>query len=163
MGTENIERTTPLGLARYAYEYMDAAIIVDDATVEKRLPVQASYTPAYFLASHSIELSLKAFLLFKGNSLELLRKKYKHNISLLYDAAIKQGLDSYFDAKDCDINALKLLAEINKEHQLRYIQTGYKQFPLFSIVETLGVRLHQAVTKALGCGKTFTISYTNCD
>ena len=128
MGTENIERTTPLGLARYAYEYMDAAIIVDDATVEKRLPVQASYTPAYFLASHSIELSLKAFLLFKGNSLELLRKKYKHNISLLYDAAIKQGLDSYFDAKDCDINALKqwglVIWRVRVWLMLRCVQLG---------------------------------------
>jgi site-specific recombinase XerD len=63
MNKDNTERTTYFGLARYAYEYMHAAKIVDEATVDMREHVKASYTPTYFLALHSIELSFKAFLL----------------------------------------------------------------------------------------------------
>jgi hypothetical protein len=45
-----IERTTSVGLARFAYEYIDAAMLVDNAKGEVGLLSQASYTPAYFLA-----------------------------------------------------------------------------------------------------------------
>ena len=53
------ERTTAVGLARFAYEYIDAAILVDEAKGEVGLHSQASYTPAYFLALHGIELCFK--------------------------------------------------------------------------------------------------------
>jgi hypothetical protein len=60
---------------------MDAAIIIDDATAEKRLPVQASYTPDYFLAIHIIELSLKAYLLFKGGGSLSVVSSTKRNLA----------------------------------------------------------------------------------
>lgn len=47
--------TTPAGMHRFAMNYADAAFQVAQ---QPRL-----LGPAYFLAAHSIELSLKAFLL----------------------------------------------------------------------------------------------------
>ena len=45
---------------------------------------------------------------------------------------------------------MQLLVGLNDRHGLRYIRIGMKQFPLWSIVESLAVRLHQAVAPAVG-------------
>jgi len=144
------ERTTAIGLARFAYEYIDAAILVDNAKGEVGLLSQASYTPAYFLALHGIELCFKSFLLYKGVDVESLGKDYGHNLNKCLIASNARGLNNIFEMNEDDIRAFNLLVELNKEHQLRYIQTGFKTYPLWSIVEPLAVRLHQAVAKEVG-------------
>ena len=53
------DRTTAIGLARYAYDYLHAAIVVE---MNDPTPNHISPVPAYFLALHGIELTLKAFL-----------------------------------------------------------------------------------------------------
>lgn len=144
------ERTTAVGLARFAYEYIDAAILVDEAKGEVGLLSQASYTPAYFLALHGIELCFKSFLLHKGVDVESLGKDYGHNLNKCLVASNARGLNKLFEMNEDDTRAFNLLIELNKEHQLRYIQTGFKTYPLWSIVEPLAVRLHQAVAKEVG-------------
>ncbi len=144
------ERTTAIGLARFAYEYIDAAMLVDNAKGEVGLLSQASYTPAYFLALHGIELCFKSFLLHKGVDVESLGKDYGHNLQKCLIGANARGLNKIFEMNEDDTQAFNLLIELNKEHQLRYIQTGFKTYPLWSIVEPLAVRLHQAVAKEVG-------------
>jgi len=56
------DRTTAIGLARYGYEYIDAALVVDNEHAENHPGEQISPMPAYFLAYHGIELTLKAYL-----------------------------------------------------------------------------------------------------
>ena len=51
-----------------------------------------------------------------------------------------------------------MLAELNRGHGLRYIQTGYKQFPSWAIVEPLAVRLHQAIAPIVGY-HSFTVRF----
>jgi hypothetical protein len=150
MTQTKIERTTPIGLARFAFEYIDAAILVDEAKGEVGLLSQASYTPAYFLAVHGIELCLKSFLLHKGVDLESLSKHYGHNLNKCLVEANARGLKNIFEMNEGDRRAFDLLVELNREHQLRYIQTGFKTYPLWSIVEPLAVRLHQAVANEVG-------------
>jgi hypothetical protein len=145
-----IERTTAIGLARFAYEYIDAAMLVDDAKGQFGLLSQASYTPAYFLALHGIELCLKSYLLHKGVDVESLGKKYGHKLSKCLIDSNKLGLEAIFEMNDDDRKAFELLIELNRGNQLRYIQTGFKTYPLWSIVEPLAVRLHQAVAKEVG-------------
>ena len=60
------EQTTATGLARYAFEYIEAAMLVDADAAEKMPGNMISPTPAYFLALHGIELTLKAYLRQKG-------------------------------------------------------------------------------------------------
>lgn len=145
-----IERTTAIGLARFAYEYIDAAMLVDNAKGEVGLLSQASYTPAYFLALHGIELCFKAFLLHRGVDVETLVKDYGHNLNKCLVESNARGLKNIYEMNDDDRRAFELLIELNREHQLRYIQTGFKTYPLWSIVEPLAVRLHQAVAKEVG-------------
>ena len=150
MAQTKAERTTAIGLARFAYEYIDAAMLVDEAKGEVGLLSQASYTPAYFLALHGIELCFKSFLLYKGVDVESLVKDYGHNLNKCLVASNALGLNKIFEMNEDDTRAFNLLIELNREHQLRYIQTGFKTYPLWSIVEPFAVRLHQAVAKAVG-------------
>jgi hypothetical protein len=72
------DRTTAVGLARYAYEYIEAAMLVEhnDPT-----PSHISPVPAYFLALHGIELTLKSYLRHKGVTAKELRgQKYGHDL-----------------------------------------------------------------------------------
>jgi hypothetical protein len=150
MTQTKIERTTAVGLARFAYEYIDAAMLVDEAKGEVGMLSHASYTPAYFLVVHGIELCLKSFLLYKGVDVESLSKNYGHNLKKCLVESNARGLTVFFEMNENDHRAFNLLVELNKEHQLRYIQTGFKTFPLWSIVEPFAVRLHQAVAKEVG-------------
>jgi hypothetical protein len=154
------ERTTAIGLARYAYEYIDAANLVDDHEAELHPGSQISPTPAYFLAVHGIELTLKAFLRHHGVTVrELGSKKYGHDLHACYRKAKELGLLKLFKEHANDVDAMRMLVDLNQGHGLRYIRTGAKQFPLWSIVYPLAARLHQAVAPAVGCKKTFTMAF----
>jgi hypothetical protein len=152
------ERTTAIGLARYAYEYIEAAILVEhnDPT-----PTHISPIPAYFLAMHGIELTLKAYLRHNGIALKDLRgKKYGHDLHACHKKAKELGLPSIFKELPTDADAMRMLVGLNEHQGLRYIKTGMKHFPLWSLVEPLAVRLHQAVGPEVGY-KSFTNTYHN--
>lgn len=145
------DRTTAIGLARYAYEYIEAALVVDNDHAEKHPGSQISPVPAYFLAHHGIELTLKAYLRHTGMTVRELRsRKYGHDLLACYQKAQKLGLHDIFEETSNDANAMQMLVGLNDLHGLRYIRTGSKRFPLWSIVEPLAVRLHQAVAPLVG-------------
>ena len=154
------ERTTAIGLARYAYEYLEAAILVDKTIGERPGFEIVSPIPAYFLALHSIELSLKAFLRHHGvTARELRSKKYGHDIRACYRKAKELGLRNHFKMRADDMRAMLMLIDMNADHALRYIKTGYRRFPSWAIVEPFAVRLHQAIAPHVGFRKTFDIYY----
>lgn len=154
------ERTNAIGLARYAYEYIEAANLIDDHETERRPGSQISPIPAYFLAVHGIELTLKAFLRHHGMTVrELGSKKYGHDLHACYRRAKELGLLKLFKEHANDVDAMRMLVDLNQRHGLRYIRTGAKQFPLWSIVYPLAARLHQAVAPAVGYNNTFTMSF----
>jgi hypothetical protein len=148
------ERTTAIGLATFAFEYIDSAMLVNQARGEVTLLSRASYTPAYFLVLHGIELCLKSFLLHKGVELKVLESSYRHDLKKCLSEANKQGLTDVFEFTEEDQLAFDLLIEINKNNQLRYIQTGFKTYPHWTIVEPFAVRLHKAVAKVVK-GRSF--------
>jgi hypothetical protein len=145
------DRTTSIGLARYAYEYIEAAMVVDQDHAGKHPGSQISPIPAYFLAHHGVELTLKAYLRHSGVTVrELGSKTYGHDLHACYRKAKELGLLKIFKEAPDDFNAMQMLVGLNDRHGLRYIRTGTKHFPLWSIVEPLAVRLHQAVASAVG-------------
>ena len=153
------DRTTALGLARYAYEYLEAALLVDEKLGADEAHAIVSPTPAYFLAAHAIELTLKAYLRFSGVPVRQLRSRtYGHDIHACYRKAKEIGLLRIFGEQREDIEALSLLADLNKDQGLRYIRTGAKTFPSWGIVEPFAVRLHQAVAPLVGY-KTFSKAF----
>ena len=155
------ERTTAIGLARYAYEYLDAAILVDQHHGAQPGHEFISPIPAYYLASHAIELTLKAYLRHRGVSARQLRSRryYGHDLRACYRKAKELGLRDIFKMHADDLRALLLLIQLNENQELRYIRTGAKRFPSWAIVEPLAVRLHQAVAPHVGYNRTFTRAY----
>jgi hypothetical protein len=144
-------RTTALGLARFAYEYIDAALLVDERHGQRKGFEHVSPVPAYFLAMHGIELTLKAFLRYKGVEPRALRsRELGHDIRACYRKAKELGLRDVFRMRADDLRAMILLLALNDFQGLRYIRTGYKRFPSWAIVEPFAVRLHQAVAPLVG-------------
>lgn len=153
------DRTTATGLARYAHEYIEAAMILDEKYADRNPGNMISPVPAYFLAHHGIELTLKAYLRHTGLTVRDLRsEKYGHDLHACYRKAKELGLLDIFEETQNDSNAMQMLVALNDRHGLRYIRTGMKQFPLWSIVEPLAVRLHQAVAPVVGY-HSFTKAY----
>jgi hypothetical protein len=144
-------RTTATGLARYAFEYITAARLVDADDREEDPFNLVSPVPAYFLISHGIELTFRSFLRFKGVGVRDLAQKVGHDLDRCNSMSKEYGLEQYFTEGAMDKSAIELLVGMNgQNHALRYISTGAKSAPLWSIVEPLAVRLHQAVAPLAG-------------
>ncbi len=145
-----------LGMMTYAYEYIDSAMILDHSTESGNLNDRVSRFPVYFLVSHGIELTYKAYLLHKNIPYKHIYNEIGHDLKKCCDESSKQGLNFKYSAED--IVAIDLLSELNKDHQFRYIKIGLKKIPYWSIVEPLAVRLHQIVAKEVGA-RTFDVFY----
>lgn len=151
MDADRNSRTTAIGLARYAKEYLEAAILVDEQMGKRTEFIHISPMPAYFLLTHGIELTLKAYLRHVGLSVEQLgARDLGHDLKALDGKARELGLNELYSLTAEDSAALDLLTEVNQYHQLRYIQTGFKTFPSWAICEPFAVRLHQAIAPKVG-------------
>lgn len=75
------KRTTSKGLARYACDFFEAALAVDDKLGLKLGNEIIAPIPVLYLSAQSIELGLKSFLVFKGVPLDdLPKRKLGHDL-----------------------------------------------------------------------------------
>ncbi|WP_252270984.1 hypothetical protein [Pseudomonas subflava] len=155
---ENPERTTPIGLARYAHEFYGAAkaVEVQSATENPRKLIPS--IPSLYLIGHSIELGLKSYLLNKGVQLRELRsKKYGHDLHACHRKAKELGLLSHVKFKPEEEGAMELLNQLYSTKQLEYIVTGAKALPIFEQVESFARTLINGVSIQVGykalCGE----------
>lgn len=154
----NDERTSALGLARYAFEYIEAALIVDDRIGQRKEFQVVAPIPALYLAGHGIELSLKAYLRHHDESVRKLQK-LGHDLNRCYRRAIELGLHSVIKPHGAEEGALVLLNGLYAAKELEYIRTGMKHFPTFALVSRLAVTLHNAIAPHVGFTNTFAISF----
>lgn len=144
-------RTTPIGMARYAREFFEAALAVDDKMGQNSLHAP---TPALYLMGHSIELSLKAFLLNHEVPLRQLRSKtFGHDLHASIRKAKELGLESLVKLGTAEAGSLELLNDLYSTKQLEYIVSGYKSYPIFGLVETTAARLFNAICRDVGYNK----------
>jgi hypothetical protein len=149
----NSKRTTPIGLSRYAREFLDCAEAADDQVGAEVGYEIVAPIPVMYLVGHAIELSLKAYLSYNGISLEdLARKNYGHNLVACYDKACELGLLDILDVEPVDSEVLKVLNELYCTKQLNYIVTGPKTFPVFGPLHDFSERLLRAVGPHVGYG-----------
>lgn len=85
-------------------------------------------------------------------------QKFGHDLHACHRKTKELGLNEVFKELPVDVDAMRMLVRLNEQQGLRYISTGMKHFPLWSIVEPLAVRLHQAVAPLVGF-KSFTQTY----
>ncbi len=142
--------TAPIGFARYANEFYRAAIMVDDKMGHEAGYETIAPIPVMYLIGHSIELSLKSYLLHKGFTEKMLRDKYGHKLIRTFNEAKNNGLCNIIECNQHEIDVLGFLDELYKTKQLNYIQTGGKQFPMFGPLQTLSKKLLVGVSGEVG-------------
>ena len=162
-------RTTPLGFARYSYEYLEAAQVVDEEIGSRPGFEMVPPIPVLYLVGHAIELSLKAFLLKNEISLQQLRspRHYGHNLKTCFHKAQQLGLLSHVQFTGHEVGAFEILDNLYSTKQLEYIVTGEKFFPSFGPLHLFAVKLFNAVAKVVGFEKNnsldmSTLILTNC-
>lgn len=145
------QRTTPVGLARYAREFFECALAADDKLGKRSGFEIVAPIPVMYLVSHSIELCLKAYLAFHGVPLHELRSnKYGHNLERCHKKAKELGLDRHVKLDDGELRSLAVLNELYSTKQLNYIKTGSKRFPVFGPIEATCKKLLSAICPLVG-------------
>lgn len=141
---------SPLGFHHYASEFLLTA------RATKR---QESFSPVpYYLYCHSIELSLKAFLLCKGVSKRELKKKLIHNLDKIFVRACALGIKAMVNLST---NHEACISKANKYYQAKGFEyfdvkqagTGYQNRPdlndLDCLAELLLNQLKQCCVEAV--------------
>lgn len=146
------KRTTPLGMARYAHEFLEAALAVDEKIGHRPGYEIVAPIPALYLIGHSIELSLKAYLLNKEVGLKQVRN-LNHDLHAALRKAKELGLLSHVKFEGGEEGAVEILNGLYSTKQLEYIVTGAKNFPVFGLIEAFAVRLFNAVSLIVGYNK----------
>ncbi len=147
---EDSRRTTSIGLVRYAKEFHDAALGADDTLGTKSGYKVFAPIPVLYLIGHSMELSLKAFLLHKGVTLSELRTRFGHNLGKCLKKAKNLGLYSSVTFDESELDAFSALDCLYSTKQLEYIVTGPKTFPAFGFIHTMSQKLVTAIGPMVG-------------
>ena len=148
------ERTSAIGMARYAFEFLEAARTVDDKIGSQHGYEIVPPIPVLYLAGHSIELSLKAYLLSRAVTLRDVRQ-LGHSLHFCFRKAKELGLLDIVQFSGQEMGAVEILDGLYSTKQLEYIVTGAKHFPIFGPVESFAIKLFNAVAEVVGFDKRF--------
>lgn len=143
-------RTTPIGLCRYACEFLEAALAADGKMGHRDGFEIVAPIPVLFLVGQSIELVLKAFLLSRGVPLRKLRYDYGHNLHRSLRKAKELGLPTLVELAPDELSTIEVLDGLYSSKQLQYIVTGAKTFPMFGPLQRAALRLVHAVGNDVG-------------
>lgn len=135
----------PYALHHYGEEFLQAALSLPAPTVP--------FSPVrFYLACHSIELSLKAFLSLNRVSLATIKKCYGHGLLALLTAVEQKGLGTLVLLSDAQLVEIRNASAYYSEKVLEYPSSGeaLKGYPataelavLLSAAELLVARLRE--------------------
>ena len=144
------ERTTSIGMARYATEFFESALAADDKLGKKPGYEVVAPIPVMFLIGQAIELALKAYLLAKGVALRNLRRDYGHELHRSLRKAKELGLSDVVSLSAEEEGIIDLLDDLYSSKQLQYIVTGSKTFPVFGPLESVARKLVYGIAPVAG-------------
>ncbi len=147
---EDPTRTTPIGLASFAVEFMQTALAADQKMGRRRGYELIAPVPVMFLVGQAIELTLKSHLLHKGINLKELRTEYGHGLPKLLTKAIELGLPSEVTLSGEEHSVIELLDDLYSTKQLQYIVTGEKRYPSSDVLQNVALKLIHAIGKEVG-------------
>ena len=113
---------TPAGFARYANEFLNAALIADNGMGGGTEYDHFAPVPVMYLIGHSIELSLKSYLLYSGYTIDDVKFNFGHNLLRALEVAKDKGLNDHVTFDDVELGALEVLEKLYATKQLNYIQ-----------------------------------------
>ena len=128
------ERTTAIGLLRYAKDYFEGFKIIS-----QKVPHGTSYNPMVkllpvkcYLVGHTLELLLKSFLLCSGVPLSNLKDKIQHDLMKCLEMANENGLN-LVDNKETAI--IRVLNSCYKDKEFEYSKDGAMTIPHLKDIE----------------------------
>jgi hypothetical protein len=115
---------SPYYFVKYAEDFLAAS---------KSRNSTAGFSPVeYYLACHSVELSLKAFMLLKGVSKdEICKKPFGHNLVNILDKCLKLELEELVAINNSEISLIEKLNEW-------YFRKGFEYFDVKNIASGAG-------------------------
>lgn len=134
-------RTSSIGLWLYAESYFNAAVHLHDFDLRHD-------APKYYLYGHSIELTLKAFLRAYGVGVHDLQRTYGHGLVRLLHASRDKGLAESGSVSERHDAVLSLMDTYSKNHEFRYIKTGFKTLPTLDALRETASQLLKATRDA---------------
>ena len=144
------EKTTPVGLVRYAEDFLLSSITVERELGPKIGAGQIPAVPSLYLIGHSIELAFKAFLLAHGVTLDRLISDFRHDLQKCFNEAKSLGIENEFCPSEPERGAFELLDVLYSSKQLEYVVTGMKYMPLFPLVQAFAIKLLKVVSSHVG-------------
>ena len=101
---------------------------------------------AYYLLGHSIELSLKSFLLARGIPNDKLRSRaFGHNLAALLAESRKRRLGTVAKLSDREVRIIRLLNQMYEAKELEYRVTGSRTLPPYAELADVAERLCNGV------------------
>ncbi len=143
-------RTSPIGLVRYAKQFFESALAADDKVGAKPGFEMIAPVPVMYLVGHSIELGLKAYLVAEGVNLRDLPRKYGHDLEKSFKKAKELGLLNIVKFEDSDVEGMKVLNQLYSTKQLNYFVRGAKTFPVFGCIQAFNQKLLEGVGPHVG-------------
>jgi HEPN domain-containing protein len=127
----------------YAKEFLAAA---DAVKVPPKSNIGKSafklLLPAYYLVGHSVELTLKSFLLAKGYEIDKLKKgPYGHNLEELLREARRRKIGRHVKLSKIEDNAIKLLSRTYSAKKFEYMEYGNYHLPEYWYIHTVAQKL----------------------
>jgi hypothetical protein len=139
--------TAPFGTHRLASEFLEAALTVQPVARSEAADLRQSVSlVGYYLLGHSVELSLKAFLLGRGVSIKVLRNKpYGHDLVALVREARRRRLGNLVKLSRRDLAVIEVLNECYGSKELEYACTGTRRLPHYSLAVGLANTLLESI------------------
>jgi hypothetical protein len=133
------------------------AFLLAARTLEGSGKVETS-APKYYLACHSIELILKAYILTHGGKESQLRE-IGHDLTEAWSRATKRGFKPNDERTE---TLIEMLAPYHLEHRFRYRKTGYVSLPVLSetceiidhLIQQIGPEVDQAMRAEIAGKRT---------
>ncbi|MHC3431697.1 hypothetical protein [Delftia lacustris] len=144
------ERTTPMGMVRYGYEFLEAAFVVYERAARLNPNMVMPPVPALYLLGHGLELTFKAFLLTKGITHEHLRRKLGHDLEKAFSASKVNDLGALLQWHVLEESVLTSLNALYSSKELEYIVTGTKYIPYYPWLQNFSIKLFDAVAAPIG-------------
>jgi HEPN domain-containing protein len=133
--TDN-SRNLALAFWRRSKEFLEAANLVAEAAGDR------ASLPAYYLWGHSIELSLKVFLIGNGIPLrELKSRDLGHNLAALWQKARSLGFEREIHLYPKEIGTILLLSQDYSEKKFEYAEAERYRLPFIHLTKRTAGRL----------------------
>jgi len=143
--TEEIDRAPSIAYFLSAGSFLQTAIFAHEALATSNLKLRFEM-PIYYLYSHSIELTLKAFLRSSGlTAKELTRREWGHDLLKLWEGCFDRGFNLDQQTRLMIRGVLDLLAFYATTYEFRYVQVGLKTLPTLEAVREAAEALQIAI------------------